>query len=255
MSAKERFSRFKVNGPRAIALVIAVAAILAPLAAAATATAVRRRTVANTSSRSSAKMRTPHSTTRTRSCPSRLRARSSRALRTSRQTQPAWRQAGPDTAHRRERRPEVRARCDLPTGELDPGDSTSVFDNMTVEGEWTVRVPCTNAALLDEFAPLARCAGAYRPQDRLAQMTWTREPLASLAAGHDAVVEVTAAVIDQVLVRQAPIALATATAGPYGVDVPAGGRGTTLGRPPGASGPSGGFTVSSGTAVARSSTC
>jgi hypothetical protein len=84
-------------------------------------------------------------------------------------------------------------------------------------------------------------------------VTWTREPLASLAAGHDAVVEVTAAVVDQVLAGQAPIALPAARAGPYGVEALAGAPASTFGRPPGTSGTSGDFTAASGMGVERSS--
>src|SRR5262249_2130849 len=69
----------------------------------------------------------------------------------------------------------------------------------------------------------------------------------------DAVVEVTAAVIDQVLARQAPITLPGATAGPYGVAVPARASGGTFGRPPGASTPSGVVSVAAGTGIATSS--
>jgi hypothetical protein len=56
-------------------------------------------------------------------------------------------------------------------------------------------------------------------------VTWTRQPLAQLAAGRDAVVEITDAVINQVLRRQATIALPSAKAGPYGVASVAGSGG------------------------------
>lgn len=55
-------------------------------------------------------------------------------------------------------------------------------------------------------------------------------------------IEVTAAVIDQVLARQAPIALPNATAGPYGVDPSARRPGSIFGGAPGSSSPGGGGT-------------
>jgi hypothetical protein len=84
-------------------------------------------------------------------------------------------------------------------------------------------------------------------------VTWTREPLAELAAGHDAVVEVTAAVIDQALALQAPIVLPGASAGPYGVAVPAGASHGTFGRPAAGPGQMGGVTVASAVGLVTSS--
>jgi hypothetical protein len=69
-------------------------------------------------------------------------------------------------------------------------------------------------------------------------MTWSRQPLAPLAAGHDAVVEFTRAVIDQALGRQVAIVLPAARAGPFSVAVPAPGAagGSGSSQPPAGAG-------------------
>jgi hypothetical protein len=153
MSAKERFSRFKVNGPRALALVIAVAAIFSPLGCSCDGDGGTEKNSGEfelTFYRPNADA-APHDYT---GGPNLAPAGAliSSVTNVSTDTARSGVKLFPIRHNDANGAPAGSAgtTSTCSSGELGPGDSTSAFDNKTVDGQWTARASCTSAALLDE---------------------------------------------------------------------------------------------------------
>jgi hypothetical protein len=156
MSANERFSRFKVQGPRAIALVVAVGSVFAPLGCSCDGDGGTEKNTGEFElilSRPNRDAAPFDYTGSSNSAPAGALISSVTNVSTNTAVTGVtgvklFPIVHTDTNGAPAGSAGTTSTCLL--GELEPQASTSAFDNKPANGGWTARASCTSAALLDE---------------------------------------------------------------------------------------------------------